>query len=352
LTRAPRSARPPAPKNRRNGIFSFFSTGTDSSRAGLTRASITKRGLATMDRRVKPGHDDRGVKPGKKYSRFGRLRRLIRSLLYPLAILPRGVGSTFTILFVIGAATYGTLRGEHLPLVADQVRDARDGVANAMGFRIEEASVAGRHQLAHADVLALAGVTKTTSLLFLDVDTARARLKASPWIAEASVRKLYPGRLIIEIEERVPYALWQMDGRLSVISADGTVLGWLADPRFATLPLVVGPGAEKKAKVFLDVLARYPGVREFVRAAILVAERRWNLQLVNGIVVRLPEANVTASLDTLVALDREKKLLTRDITAVDLRLPDRVNVRLSDTAAQAREEALKARKPKGKGGNA
>ena len=314
-----------------------------------------------MDVRVKawpgrdpgPGNDGRGgAKPGRKYSRFARLRRLIRPLLYPLAILPRGVGSTFTILFVIGAATYGTLRGEHLPLVADQVRDARDGVANAMGFRIEEASVAGRHQLAHADVLALAGVTKNTSLLFLDVDTARARLKASPWIAEASVRKLYPGRLIIEIEERVPYALWQMDGRLSVISADGTVLGWLADPRFATLPLVVGPGAEKKAKVFLDVLARYPGVREFVRAAILVAERRWNLQLVNGIVVRLPERRLAAALDTLLALDRDKKLLSRDITAVDLRLSDRVNVRQSDTAAQARDEALKIRKPKPKGGNA
>src|SRR5262245_11734056 len=279
-----------------------------------------------MDGRVKawpgrdpgPGNDGRGgAKPGRKYSRFARLRRLIRPLLYPLAILPRGVGSTLTFLFVIGAAVYGTLYGEHLPLVADQVRDTRDGVANAMGFHIEQASVAGRRQLTQADVLRLAGVTKNTSLLFLDVDTARAKLKASPWIAEASVRKFYPGRLVIDIEERVPFALWQIDGRLALIAADGTVLGPLDDKRFAALPLVVGPGAEKKAKAFLEVLARYPQVREVVRASILVADRRWNLQLVNGIVVRLPERRLAAALDTLVALDREKKILTRDITAVD-----------------------------------
>jgi len=305
LTRASRSARSPASKTRRNGIFSF-----------------------------------------------PRLRRLIRPILHPLAVLPRGVGSTFTILFVIAAIAYGTMRGDHIPMVMDQLKDARDGLANAAGFRIEQASVAGGHQFSHDEVLALAGVTKNTSLLFLDVDAARARLKASPWIAEATVRKLYPGRLIIDIEERAPYALWQKDGRLSLIAADGTVLGPLDDKRFATLPLVVGPGAEKKAKAFFDVLGRYPAVRDVVRAAILVADRRWNLQLANGIVVRLPEANVTASLDTLVALDRDKKLLTRDITAVDLRLPDRVNVRLSDTAAQARDEALKIKKPKAKGGNA
>ena len=305
LTRASRSARTPASAPRRNGIFSFT-----------------------------------------------RLRRLIRPILHPLAVLPRGAGSTFTILFVIAAIAYGTLRGDHIPLVLDQVRDARDGLANAVGFRIEQASVSGRHQLSHDDVLALAGVTKNTSLLFLDVDAVRARLKGSPWIAEASVRKLYPGRLIIDIEERAPYALWQKEQKLSVIAADGTVLGPLDDKRYASLPLVVGPGAEKKAKEFFDVLARYPALRDSVRASILVAERRWNLKLANGIDIRLPETKLETALDTLVALDRDKKLLTRDITAVDLRLPDRVNVRLSDTAAQARDDALKIKKPKPKGGNA
>jgi cell division protein FtsQ len=89
-----------------------------------------------------------------------------------------------------------------------------------------------------------------------------------------------------------------------------------------------------------------------LRASVLVADRRWNLHLNNGIDVRLPDSNVADALDRLVALDRDKKLLSRDITTVDLRLPDRVTVRLSDAAAQARDEVLKANAKKKKGGDA
>jgi cell division protein FtsQ len=254
-------------------------------------------------------------------------------------------------LFVIAAVVYGAVKRERVTDAIAHLKDGRDALANAAGFRVAQWSIAGRHQLTEQDVLSLAGVSDRTSLPFLDVEEARARLKASPWIAEAAVRKLYPAHLQVNIEEREPFALWQRDGKVFVIAGDGTVLAPLTDRRFATMPLVVGPGAEKKAKEFLAVLDRYPELRKQVRAAILVGERRWNLKLVNGIDVRLPEIEVTQALDTLTALDHDKKLLTRDITAVDLRLSDRVSVRLSDTAAQAREDALKIKKPK-KGGNA
>jgi len=111
----------------------------------------------------------------------------------------------------------------------------------------------------------------------------------------------------------------------------------------------LGRGAERQAKDFLGILDRYPDIRAALRASVLVADRRWNLRLANGIDVRLPENDVEGALDRLVALDRDKKLLSRDIVAVDLRLPDRVTVRLSDAAAQAREDAVKEKKKKNGG---
>jgi cell division protein FtsQ len=117
------------------------------------------------------------------------------------------------------------------------------------------------------------------------------------------------------------------------------------------LPLLVGKGAERAGYDFIAILDRYPDIRNLLRASIFVAERRWNLRLTNGLDVRLPETGVEQALERLVALDREKKLLSRDITSVDLRLPDRVTVRLSDAVAQAREEAVKDKKKK-KGGDA
>jgi cell division protein FtsQ len=200
-------------------------------------------------------------------------------------------------------------------------------------------------------VLATAGIAGTTSLPFLDVEQVREHLKTNPWIADATVLKLYPGELQIGIKEREPFALWQKDGRVSVIAEDGTVLEPYVEPRLVRLPLVVGRGAQTKAKEFLALLDRYPAMRDFVHACVLVGERRWNLRLKNGIDVRLPESDIAPALERLVALDRAKNLITRDIVAIDLRLADRVTVRLSDAAAQARIEALKD-KAKKKGGDA
>ncbi|HEY2529760.1 MAG TPA: cell division protein FtsQ/DivIB [Xanthobacteraceae bacterium] len=263
---------------------------------------------------------------------------------------PPGGGVAGSILLLGATLSYGAIAGQHLPAVVGWFKEARDTVANSLGFDIAAISLTGVKEVSRDEVLSIAGVTGHASLLFLDADAARARLLANPWIADAAVLKLYPNRLQITIVERHPFALWQKHGRLSVIAADGTVLEPLVEQRYLSLPLVVGEGAERQAKDFLAIVDRYPALKAAIQASILVAQRRWNLRLNNGIDVRLPETNVAAALDRLVTLDRDKKLLSRDITAVDLRLPDRVSVRLSDAAAAARADALKD-KTKKKGGD-
>jgi cell division protein FtsQ len=188
--------------------------------------------------------------------------------------------------------------------------------------------------------------------LFLDAASVREKLKANPWISEATVLKLYPGELRIDIVERSAFALWQLDGRLSVISDDGAVLEPYVSPRFLLLPLVVGRGAEAHAKEFLALLARYPRVNSVTKAAIFVGERRWNLRLKDGLDVKLPENDAGNALATLSTLDKEEHLFSRDIVAVDMRLPDRLTVQLSEDAAKAREELFKEKKPKKKVGDA
>ncbi len=269
-----------------------------------------------------------------------------------MRVPPPGVGVAGSALLIAATLGYGVVMGGHLTDVVAWLKDARDEAANTLGFSIAAVSLTGPKEVSREEVLTTAGVTGRASLLFLDADAARTRLMANPWIADAAVLKLYPNRLQITITERQAFALWQEEGRLSVIAADGTELEPFVEDRYRGLPLVVGRGAERQARDFLAIVDRYPDIRALMRASILVAQRRWNLQLDNGVDVRLPETNVAQALDRLVALDREKKLLSRDIVAVDLRLPDRVSVRLSDAAGQARDDALKAKDKKKKGGDA
>ena len=285
------------------------------------------------------------------------LLRVLRRWLGALVDLniPRGAGASAAALLLLASTGYGVIKGGHGPAIADEIQDICDSAANSVGFRISEIALAGEHEVSREDILSVAGVTGRSSLLFLDAGQTRARLLGNPWIAQAAVLKLYPGRLRIEIKERKAYALWQKDGRVYVIAADGTVLETFVPARFATLPLVVGDGAEHAAHDILDLLKRYPAIAKWVDASVLVAERRWNLHLKNGVDVLLPEGEPAQALARFVELDRDKKLLSRDIVKVDLRLADRVTVRQSDAAAAARDEALKAAekdKKKKKGGEA
>jgi cell division protein FtsQ len=263
---------------------------------------------------------------------------------------PNRVGVAATVLILLGSAGFGIVEGGHVEELTQALSDARNAIANSAGFRITSIVINGRKQLTQDEVLASSGVNGRSSLLFLDAAGVRDKLKANAWIGEATVLKLYPGELQIDIVERSAFALWQQDGKLSVISDDGVVLQQYLSRRFLSLPLVVGKGAETRASDFLALLARYPQVRAATKAVVLVGERRWNLRLKDGLDIRLPEHDVGNALAELSKLDKEEHLFSRDIVAVDMRLPDRVTVQLSDDAAKVRDDSFK--KPKKKAGDA
>src|ERR1700760_1548088 len=280
---------------------------------------------------------------------FGRARawpavdreRPSRLALFVERYVPRRAGLYATLLFIAARAGVGVVKGGHLDAFTTALSDTRNALANSAGFRITAAAINGRKQLSQDEVLAIGGVNGRSSLLFLDAAAVRDQLKANPWIADAPVIKFYPGALEIDIVERSAFALWQKDGKLSVIADDGAVLEPYLQRRFLSLPLVVGKGAETHAHDFLALLARYPQVNNVTTAAIYVGERRWNLRTKDGLDIRLPEHDVGNALATLSKLDQEDHLFSRDIVAIDLRLADRLTVQLSDDAAKAREDALK-----------
>lgn len=307
--------------------------------------------LLTLKRRAKASSRPRGHAASASN---WRLLRVLHGWVATLADLnvPRGAGASAAAILLLASTCYGVVKGGHGPAIAAEIQDICDTAANSVGFRISEIALAGEHEVSREDILSLAGVTGRSSLLFLNAGQTRTQLMSNPWIAQAAVLKLYPDRLRIEIKERKAYALWQKDGRVYVIAADGTVLETYVPERFTTLPLVVGDGAEHAAQQILDLLKRYPAIAKSVEASVLVAERRWNLHLKNGVDVLLPEREPAQALALLVDLDRDKKLLSRDIVKVDMRLSDRVTVQQSDAAAAARDEALKAAdKAKKKKGN-
>jgi cell division protein FtsQ len=233
----------------------------------------------------------------------------------------RFTGQLAAVLFLFATILYGTIAG-------GQVGRLADAALVLVGFGIQNIEIAGQAETSQQAILAKLEVHG--SLVNYDAAKAQERIAELAWVERANVRKFYPNRLSVSIVERTPFALWQRDGEVHLVDKGGVEFGKLQDPRFGKLPLLVGPGANAAAAVFLAALQAEPAIASRMRAAVYVAERRWDLYLEDGVTVKLPEKGMREALAQLVKLDAERQILSRDVVVVDLRLPDRVTVRLPE----------------------
>jgi cell division protein FtsQ len=263
--------------------------------------------------------------------------------------IPRFLGTYLALGFFTGVVTLGLWQGGHLDSFIRENGQPHHALARAVGLGLEQVTISGISQIRESEVLAAAGLNSKLSLAFLDVNDLRERLEHVPLIKSATVRKLYPNELVIGLTEREPYALWQNNGELFIIAADGTVIDLMQDERFVDLPLVVGENANTRSKEYFSLLESAGPLKGRIRAGTLVSGRRWTLKMDNGMDVRLPELGAAQAMARLVKLENEQKILEKDVLAVDLRIADRVVVRLSEEAALARAESLKKKPMRGKG---
>ncbi len=311
---------------------------------GSQRKTGGRQGRGRPDGQRRVVHSDMHpvVQPmPRRRARPGLFQRLLGA--FDDVTLPSRAGLYGVAALFAATGVFGAVAGDHMAEIRHGAFVAADYATARAGFGIQTVVITGHKEVSESDVLRALEIGDSTSLLTFNAHWALKRLSEIAWVKSATVQKLFPGTLRIDLVEREPYALWQLAGIVSLIDRDGEVIGELADERFAGLPLVVGSGANKRAGDLMALVAPHPSVATRLRAAVRVADRRWNLMLDNGVEVRLPEKDAAAALAELDDLTAKQGLMARDITLVDLRLSDRVVVRLSDQAAMQRKAALKSK---------
>lgn len=191
------------------------------------------------------------------------------------------------------------------------------------------------------------GVSRGDAMLGFSPEAARQRLESIPWVAQAHVERHLPATIVVRLEERRPFAIWQNQGRFVIVDRQGKTVATDGLDQFGPLPLIVGPGADQAAAALYDLLAAETEVAERVQAMVRVGERRWNLRLHSGTDVLLPEAAEAAAIKRLAELQQEAKLLDRPLAAIDLRLPDRLVVRANRETPETPPARPAARRERG-----
>ncbi len=288
------------------------------------------RGLRNRDQAFDDANEF-ALSEGRGRARF---RLFPRPRTRPASPFPRFTGTALALAFLAASGAYAiSLAGETKPVV--------ESLTTAMGFGINAVRITGQKEINEADVLTVLAIPKGASLIGYDAEDARRRLQHMSWIDSVAVMKLYPSTLQVTIKERQPFALWQRGQVVSVVDREGAVITDVVGDRFVRLPRAVGHGAQHRLAEIIDDFDGFEALKSKVRAYILIADRRWNLRLDNGIDVLLPETGVRAALAELQRLDSERGLFARDITRVDLRLPDKVVVRLSEDAQEKFDAEVK-----------
>ncbi len=210
----------------------------------------------------------------------------------------------------------------------------------AAGFAIGEISITGQTLTGEQAIFDALGVEPHTSTMSFDVEAARQRIAELPAVETVSVRKTYPGDIIVEVTEKVPVARWRVDGITFVVDATGEQIGE-DKGAYGELPLVVGDGASDDALVMIRALDQYPSLKEGLVALSRIADRRWDLIYDTGLRVQLPELGVARALRNLVMYQTDYQLLDRDVNLIDLRVANLVAVRPNKTEEELAEDEKK-----------
>lgn len=129
------------------------------------------------------------------------------------------------------------------------------------------------------------------NFLSLDLDHARDAFESVPWVRRATVRRVFPDRLAVRLEEHRAAALWDddaNDGRL--VNTFGEVFeANVGDVEDDALPRLAGPPGSA-ARVLAMQRALAPVLQPLgspLRTLKLTGHGTWRTQLANGVVIEL-----------------------------------------------------------------
>jgi cell division protein FtsQ len=249
---------------------------------------------------------------------------------------------------LLAGSLYGAFQLSHSPLGQSALQYAAnrmlDGTAR-LGLVVADIKVEGRETTDRETILTALGARPGTPILVMSPRRAKDQLEALPWVRSAVVERRLPDTLYVRLVERKPLALWQHGGKLELIDREGVVIPVKRLDRFVKLPMVVGESAASHAGEFLDMLATEPDLASRVSAAIRVGDRRWNLRIDNAIDVLLPADAAPSAWAQLARLERSSAILKRDVQVVDVRLPDRLVLRVNPEAPKEAPTSKKGRPP-------
>ncbi len=238
---------------------------------------------------------------------------------------------------VIGAELAGmpALAEQHLAKFAGEV-----------GLRVKRVEVRGVNRMNELAIYEKVLGQRDQVMSRLDLAALREDLLTLPWVKDARVSRQLPDTLVVDVVERSPHAVMRQAGQLVLIDETGHQLEAVPPSRAKGMLVLSGRGVESQVVALEKLLEAAPALKTQVGEAEWIGNRRWNLTFRTGQMLALPEGDdeSAAALLGFARMDGVDRLLGGKVAAFDMRIPDKIYMRVpghaDSIAAQAKAAAV------------
>ena len=205
-------------------------------------------------------------------------------------------------------------------------------------FRLEKTVIKGCTRVTEKEISALAGINPSQNILAINLGEIARRIKVNPWVADVSIEREFPNRLVIEINERKATALVKRNKSLYFMDCDGVIIEKLKNGEKADLPILTGfhenTDILKKSIELIACLSSNSNFPKIRNAAEIHGDDTFGFSLFTngGICLELGFGNYGEKLKRLkpVMLDLAGRNLNKRFLHIDLSNPGRIVVQRKD----------------------
>lgn len=217
-------------------------------------------------------------------------------------------------------------------------------IADHAGYKVKRVEVRGLNRMNELAIYEKVLSQRDQVMSRLDLAALRADLLTLPWVKDARVSRQLPDTLVVDVVEREAHAVLKQDGRYTLIDATGHPLETVPPSRAKGQLALSGKGVTGQVAGLDRLLQAAPALKTQVAEAEWVGNRRWNLTFKTGQVLALPEGEdeSAAALVSFARMDGVDRLLGGKVAAFDMRVPDRIYLRVPGHADAIAAEAKAA----------
>lgn len=230
-------------------------------------------------------------------------------------------------------------------IIQTQLQKINDYISDFVGnngFDLQDIIVSGRVRTSLDEINQALSLHRHDNFFNIDVVELKQQLEDLPWIRDVTIKRSFlPNILQIKIKEKEILALWQLNKQFYPLDLDGYVIEAEYKPDKPIL-LVIGEDAPEHILELLQTIKNInPDYIHRIKAANYISKRRWDIifdDINQGITVKLPAENYKATLIKLINLDKTSSILKRKLTIIDLRLPNKMIVKMRKGSSRVKSK--------------